>query len=283
MYFPYAQENKAKGSWRREGSLYRVWLEPVIGDLPLKQVSPLHLERIKKNISSEGKSIRTAQYAMAVVRQVFNFARTHGLYSGDSPTSKIKIPQPDNNRLRFLSHPEAEALLAELQKENWALYEMAMLSLYCGLRAGEILQLTWGDVDLERRTLLIRSGKGNKTRVAFMTESVSKMLSKKIKDKPEVPVFRRRNGKPYAEVPRVFKVVVDRLGFNDHITDDRMKVVFHTLRHTYASWLVERGVDLYTVKELMGHSVLAMTERYSHFNRNTLQRAVRRLEKIAQD
>ena len=57
-----------------------------------------------------------------------------------------------------------------------------------------------------------------------------------------------------------------------------MRVVFHTLRHTYTSWLVKDGVDLYIVKELMGHSTITMTEKYSHLGENTLQNAVRSLE-----
>jgi len=68
---------------------------------------------------------------------------------------------------------------------------------------------------------------------------------------------------------------------NKEVTDDRMRVVFHTMRHTYASWLVESGVDLYTVKELMGHSTLAMTERYAHVGEGTLQKAVKRLARKA--
>jgi site-specific recombinase XerD len=59
-----------------------------------------------------------------------------------------------------------------------------------------------------------------------------------------------------------------------------MKVVFHTLRHTYASWLVEKGVDLYVVKQLMGHSSLTMTERYSHVGENALSAAVKKLGRI---
>ena len=54
--------------------------------------------------------------------------------------------------------------------------------------------------------------------------------------------------------------------------------VFHTLRHTYASWLAESGVDLYTVKNLLGHSTITMTERYSHLGNNTLQNAVKVFE-----
>ena len=72
--------------------------------------------------------------------------------------------------------------------------------------------------------------------------------------------------------------VVAALGFNNGVTDPRQKVVFHTLRHTFASWLVEQSVDLYSVKELMGHSTLAMTERYSHLSPDKLRRAVKTLE-----
>jgi len=80
------------------------------------------------------------------------------------------------------------------------------------------------------------------------------------------------------EVSNVFQIVADAIGMNNGVTDRRQKLVFHSLRHTYASWLVEQGVDLYTVKELMGHGTLAMTERYSHLAPDTLRRAVKTLE-----
>jgi len=74
-----------------------------------------------------------------------------------------------------------------------------------------------------------------------------------------------------------FARVVDRLGLNERIEDSRRQVCFHTLRHTYASWLVEAGVDLYTVKELLGHKTLVMTARYSHLGENSLRQATRTL------
>jgi site-specific recombinase XerD len=64
---------------------------------------------------------------------------------------------------------------------------------------------------------------------------------------------------------------------NKGVDDIRLRVTFHTLRHTFASWLVEAGTDLYCVKELMGHSDFKMTSRYSHLGQNTLQDAVNRL------
>ena len=72
---------------------------------------------------------------------------------------------------------------------------------------------------------------------------------------------------------------MEDLGLNKGITDRRQRVYFHTCRHTFASWHVTAGTDLYTVKELLGHSVIAMTERYSHLAPGTLQNATRTLER----
>ena len=68
------------------------------------------------------------------------------------------------------------------------------------------------------------------------------------------------------------------LKIENGIYDRRQKVYFHTLRHTFASWLVQSGESLYTVKELLGHSTMAMTERYSHLASKNLKNAVMKLE-----
>jgi site-specific recombinase XerD len=78
-------------------------------------------------------------------------------------------------------------------------------------------------------------------------------------------------------VSKSFSRAIETLGFNNGIDDHRQKVVFHTLRHTYASWLVMSGVDLYTVQKLMGHSTISMTERYSHLAPDHLKKAVKML------
>ena len=81
------------------------------------------------------------------------------------------------------------------------------------------------------------------------------------------------------DTPIEFAEVVASLGLNNGITDRRQRVYFHTCRHTFASWHVTAGTDLYTVKELLGHSVIAMTERYSHLAPGTLQNATQTLER----
>jgi len=169
--------------------------------------------------------------------------------------------------------------MKDLSSRSKQLHDMALLSLHCGLRAGEIFHLTWDDIDIDREMLSLRDTKSVKTRTAYMTDAVKRMFLSMKRLKNDTLVFADRNGNKIQRISHSFQRAIDDLGLNKNIVDQRKKVVFHTLRHTFASWLVENGTDLYTVKELLGHSSIAMTERYSHLGANTLQSAVKSLEK----
>lgn len=279
-YIPIAEVDKNKHTVVREKSLVAKWISPEIGNLPFNDISPIHLERIKKKmIDSKKQSPRSIQYMLAVVRQVFNHAKRAGYFEGESPTARVRRPTFDNKRLRFLSHDEADKLLTALQGKSQAVYEQAVMSLHCGLRFGEIASLVWGNVDLERGTMAIVDPKNKRTRIAYMTEQVREILKSKKPGKPNDLIFVDRwHKEKINRVSRTFMNVVNDLEFNKDIKDPRQRVVFHTLRHTYASWLVESGTDLYTVKELLGHSTITMTERYAHVGANTMQDAVKRLQ-----
>ncbi|WP_029461224.1 tyrosine-type recombinase/integrase [Solidesulfovibrio alcoholivorans] len=277
-YLPVAQANKATHTAYAEEAAYRLWLSPTLANKPLRDIKPIHLERIKKTMAEAGRSAQTVRHVLAALRQVFNFAKRNGLYAGDNPVSMVKKPSADARRLRFLTHDEADRLLAALAERESNVHDMALLALHCGLRAGEIFSLTWGDVDMERGVLILRDTKSGKTRAAYMTEAVTTMLAGMERRGHNDLVFLSANGGRIVQVSETFNRVVAALGFNNGVTDPRQKVVFHTLRHTFASWLVEQGIDLYSVKELMGHSTLAMTERYSHLSPDKLRRAVKTLE-----
>jgi integrase len=156
---------------------------------------------------------------------------------------------------------------------------MAIISLHSGLRAGEIFSLTWGDIDLQRGIMTLRDTKSGRTRPAFMTEDVKRILADKDRGGNDDLIFTDPMGNKIKAMSRSFERIVTDLGFNEGVTDPRQKVVFHTLRHTYASWLVESGVDLYKVQKLMGHSTISLTERYAHLSNTSLQEAVKALEK----
>jgi integrase len=278
LYYPEAKINKDRRSYTREESLHRLWVKPVIGKMPFKNIKPFHLEKVKKSMKDAGLSPRSMQYALAVVRQVFNHAIQNGVFKGTHPVRFVKKPKVDNKRMRFLTPTEAQTLMADLKKRSAKLYEMACLALHCGLRAGEIFNLTWGCIDFDTNSILLVDTKGGRNRTVYMTELVKQILESKKIGKPTDLVFLNRKGNKVAEISNAFGRAVNEMGLNEGIKDDRMKVIFHTLRHTYASWLVQNGVDLYTVKELMGHSTLAMTERYAHLANENLKNAVKVLE-----
>ena len=263
-YFVQAQNNKKKGSWRRERSLYRNWIEPELGHRPLKSIAPTHLERIKSNMRKAELADATIKYALATIRQVFNWARDNGKYDGGSPTKKVKIPKVDNQRIRFLSEHEAANILKLLHDQHEMVYEMVLVSLDHGLRKGEVCNLEWGDVDLDMGWLDIKNTKSKKTRKAYLTSRAKQLFSSKVRGKPSEHVFPGSYDHKAQLVTKVFNGAVNELGLNDGIKDHRQKVVFHTLRHTFASWHAMEGTPMTTLRDLLGHCNLSMVSRYTH-------------------
>jgi len=283
-FLPYSKEQKRnQKSWEREEALFRLWIVPVIGKKAMADVAPLHLEKIKSNMLKAGRSARSIAYALQVVRQVFNTAKRHRLYYGENPVKGVKFPKADNRRTRFLSHEEAAELLAALRKKSTDLHDQALFSLGSGARFSEVANLTWKDVNIERDEALLtgidRTGKSGKSRTVPLTAEVVEMLKRRQAYAPEEQplVFPSRTGEPMGQVSAVFIRTVNELGMNDGITDSRQRVVFHTLRHSYCSWLAMEGVPMYTLAQLSGHETLAMVQRYSHLSPGTLREAVSKL------
>jgi site-specific recombinase XerD len=230
-------------------------------------------------MSEAKKAPRTIHYALIVIRQAFNHAARNELYTGENPVSKVSKPRYDNRRQRFLTYEEAGALLDNLSARSQQLHDIALMSLHCGLRAGEIFELRWGNINFDQNLLTLMDTKSGKSRAVYMTQNAKQVLERMLKGGSAECVFRDRNGNKIKDISNSFMAAVTELKLNEGVTDRRMKVVFHTLRHTYASWLVQEGVDLYAVKELLGHSTLVMTERYSHLRKENLISAVKKLER----
>lgn len=278
-YLPASKLGKKRETYRKEDEHFRNWLKPHLGDMPMKNIYPLHLEKVKKALLEKRKSPRTVQYVFATFRQVWNMARRDGLVSRESPTKQVKIPKVDNRRMRFLTHEEAEILLEKLKAKSQRVHDIALISLHCGLRASEIFKMRWGDVSTDAKTIRIRDPKGRPARIAYMTERVKETLELFERGKREEFVFPAETGGQIEKISKTFERVVKDTGLNAGIRDKRQKVVFHSLRHTFASWLVQGGESLYSVKELLGHSTLIMTERYSHIAASQLKTAIENLEK----
>jgi integrase len=283
-YFPHVQHNRRNlRSIQREEDLFRLWIDPVIGNRPIREVMPIHLEKIKKNMGKAGRAARTIQYCLAVVRQVFNYALNNNLFIGKNPagaTGGVKRPKVDNRRTRFLSRQEAADLLKDL-KRTPDIHDISLFALYTGSRAGEVFNLQWGDIDLFQGVAMLKDTKSGKNRAVYLTDEVKAMLARRRPQDAQAAslVFPGRDGIKIMRISNSFAKAVDRLKLNEGVTDPRQRVMFHTLRHTFASWLAMDGINPFYLKELLGHSDLKLTERYSHLSESALKAAAMRISR----
>ena len=282
-----------KKSWKDDHSLYRNHIKSALGNVPIKDISMIHLEKLKRNLQTKkgryGKKLSdaTIKHCLVLVRQMFNRAISWKMYQGTNPVTatarenKKFLKTADNARVRFLEHEEADILLDELKSRSQQLHDICYLSLYTGMRMGEIFNLNWSDVNLKHNTISIKDPKSGTARNAYITPPLSSLFERmnKINSIAKGLLFKGRNGKKIREISNVFERVTEKLGLNKNVTDQRDKVVAHTLRHTFASWLAMQGSPIITIQKLMGHSNLEMTLRYAHLSPSHERDAVLELAK----
>ncbi|WP_417031761.1 tyrosine-type recombinase/integrase [Bilophila wadsworthia] len=202
-----------------------------------------------------------------------------GLHPGPAP--KVKLLPTNNERQRFLTPIELERLLDVLEILSCRVYRIALISMHTGMRVGEVLRMRGQDVDFENRLIHV-DGKMGK-RAAFMDDTVINVLQSIVPVRPADLVFTTAKGlqiRPNA-LTHTFTKAVNILGLNDGITDPRFKVVIHTLRHTFCSWLASQNVPLYTIGKLVGHTSLRSTQRYAKLSPDAKWDALKLIEKIA--
>jgi integrase len=277
-YLKWAEENKA--SFKDDKGRYNNHLKDLFGNKRLSEITPLDLERLKSDLTKKELGPGTIKQCLALVRQIFNKALDWGKYKGANPIRGVKLPTLNNGRERFLSKEEATLLLKELWKVSKSVHDQALIALHCGLRAGEIFSLRGRDLDFKNGLIRIMDPKNKTNRTAFMTETVKEMLKQRLPENLNDLIFSDWwHGEEIKLVSRTFARTVEKLGFNAGIDDPRQKVVFHTLRHTFASWLAIQGTPVLTIKELLGHKSLAMTERYAHLIPDVKREAIGMLER----
>jgi integrase len=223
-------------------------------------------------------------YAMAVIRQTWKraCASKPPLALGDWPgASKLfRKPKVDNQQKRFFTKNEVATLLAAPKGKSQDLHDMALISLHCGLRAGEIFALTWDKVNLAKGELLLIDTKNGESRISYLADQSKESLRQRsVNCQHQRLVFVSGTSEQYKQIPATFSRTVKELGLNEGATDRRDKIVFHSLRHTYASWLVKNGASLPIVRDLMGHKNLIMTSRYSHVSAQAQKQAVESLNR----
>ena len=226
--------------------------------------------------------LRTREYARATiarraaaVRAFYRFATRRGLMSRN-PAVLLVSPKLGTRLPTVLKPGEAEDLVeAPLEDDVWAARDRALLELLygCGLRVAEACGLDADEVDLAGERLRVM-GKGGREREVPMGEAAADALRAYLDGARELAppgatdtaaLFRNRRGKRLA--PRDARAVVEK--YRRRVLSGR-KVSPHTLRHSFATHLMEGGADIRAVQELLGHASLSSTQRYTHVSKGRL-------------
>ena len=236
---------------------------------------------------ASGHAHATVAQKIATLRSYSRYLAEHDyLSAGEDPTAALKAPRPERKLPRTVSIDEAAQLLAAaitpspddppdfLERFHRRERDIALLSLLydCGLRSHEAVALTLDDVDLPAHLLTIR-GKGGKTRRVPFCDATSQALTRWIAARSNHPaqstartLLLTVNGNPLStsDVRRLIARLSSRTG---------IAASPHTLRHAYATHLLEGGADLRVIQELLGHANIATTTIYTHVSTAHLTQA----------
>lgn len=286
-YLPWCEDSKAANTIRAEKLLFNNWIKPYIGNIPLIEVAPFDIEKIKKTMNDKGKSQKTIHLTLASIRQIYNHAKRGGKFSGDHPVSKVKMPTIDNAKLRYLMPKEINGLLAKLKEKSLIVHDQAIIAVNCGLRFSEVAGLRSEDVNYDTGTLAIRDSKTG-SRTVFMNEDVVAILKalqerkkkeKNIKKKKSEWLFPDDDGSRQERCSKTFQRVADEL-FNNNVKDRRLRVSFHTLRHTFGTHVYANSGDLYLTQKALGHKTMVMAARYAKMGETRLKEAFTKMSEI---
>jgi integrase len=248
-----------------EKSRYRVHVLDALGKTPMDSLNADALNKYKVGLIE--KSPATARKVMALLRRIINHGIRQGIWKGVNPISHlggVSVPSVDDRAERYLTPEEARALLERMEIWSQELHDMALLILRTGLRPTEVFRLNGDDLDVRNSTLYIQE-KGGSRQAVWAPPDIIQMLDSYGRG-PGEPVFQRpRAGGRFTQTPDSFQTIVDDVGLNDGVVDRRRRVIMHTLRHTFASWLAQSGqVGIYELMKLLRHKRIETTLRYAH-------------------
>lgn len=284
-----ASKRSGPATVARIKSAFACWIETKLDTLDWAKVDVWKHERAHKDKASP----HTIARDLVALRSLLSTAvRWQVIAEHPLPAkSKARERLPDNKRVRFLAPDEEKRLrqalrardarlkagrvsgnqwraergrapMPEIPDDHFADYlePLVITAMNTGMRRGELLHLRWADVDLARRTVRVRAttSKTEKTRSIPLNDEAHRVLSQwhRQREKGGWLVFPGRNGQVMQGLKTAYNKLVDDAQVEDF--------GFHDLRHHFASQLVMRGVHLLTVKELLGHHSVTMTERYAH-------------------
>lgn len=231
-------------------------LADAYGSLPLRRFNTMLVEQYQTERLQKGNKPATANRLVATLKHMFTKAVEWEMVEEQTlkRIRKVKLLEENNRRLRYLSREECQMLINSCESH---LKPIVISALNTGMRKSEILTLRWDNVDLKHGFILLDHTKNGERREIPVNDTLKATLQGIVRrlDTPYL-FYDPSNGKPFQSVKRSFNTALRKAKIRDF--------TFHDLRHCFASHLVMAGVDLTTVKELLGHKHITMTLRYAH-------------------
>lgn len=262
-----AHAKKHKRSWKRDVQMLG-HLQGFFGNVDLDDIGPLRVEayqdaRIRKVCPA------TVNRELALLKHMFNLAERWQVYPGKNPVRLVPFLREDNLQFQTLSEDDELKLLSSSPPY---LRELILFAINTGLRSGEIFNLKWEVVDLNTKRIKPIVMKTRRSLELPLNETAFEILEARraVKHGPYV-FYNAATGDRFKDTKNGLQSAVTRAGLSD--------ITWHTFRHTFASRLTTSGVDLVTVKELLGHSTITVTMRYAHSNIEEKTRGVARLKR----
>ena len=266
-YLPYAKQHKR--SWQDDESKLRLEIGLMLGDVQLTAITTRDVMQVHAAVKKRATAATANRYLILLTR-IFNLEIQWG-YLERNPSKGIKKYKESGPRQRFLSGDELASFLAALDAEAGKSTSDALkLLLLTGLRSkSELFSLPWSEVDLERGTVrLLHTKNGNIRTVALNSTALDLLRRIKSESAPTCKwVFPARSGSGHlVDIRKPLRRAMQRAGLQD--------LRPHDLRRSFGSLAVNAGVDIYQVKDLLGHSSVAVTQKvYAHLLQGTLRDA----------
>lgn len=279
-----AQEKK---SWESDRQIWASRLQ-ILAHMPLAEITTERITAHKRRLTQEFAPA-SVRHALGLLRRMIRWGAGHygrdwPVWVTDNPLRGVAMPKVNNARLRYLKRSEADAILDWLAEHDPLMHDVATMGLYTGMRRGELELVRCGHIDLDAMIVSVVDPKSGVTReTVSIPENLGPMLRRRIDGRVHgehlfpSPV----TGGKIHSMSRRFAEAVKATGLNDGVKDSRYAVTFHTLRHTYISWLVMAGVDLRTVQEMARHRSFEMTLRYAHLAPRARQNAANLLAEFS--
>ena len=231
---------------------------------------------------NRGLGQSTISKIISTIKSFFNYLEEEEIII-KNPTRKIRVPKKICRIPSVMSKYEVDLIIksvdfAPLRCRKNNIRDKLVLSLlyYTGIRKSELLNLNWTDINLSRSTIIIRRGKGGKDRLIPLHKEVTmlldKYLEKRLPLKTDALIIgeqgRRMSNCSFVNLLKMYFAIsgLKRKGYTAH-----------SFRHSFATHLVEAGVDIFKVQKLLGHASLDTTKIYINFNSSQMAKAVDRL------